>query len=641
MKKIFVAVTFLVLLLPLGLNAVSTSSVDYKIYDYIVDSKIDVSGNLTVKEVIGVLGTFNGYIRDLVYKNSGLNTFTGKDEDFRGSSIYNAGSVEIKKVGTVSYSGDLDFDVFDKEINESNICSNSKGCYIKSNITDGISLKMFNETTNDITYFYIEYLISNVVVLHEDVSELYYNFIGDKFDDDIRRYQLRVALPTESKELVRVWAHGPLNGNVASLSKGEGTNKTYYGGYLEIEDLPSNTPVDMRMTFSKDLILIDHPYLKKSNVNALEKILLVEEERAEEANKIRKAAKIKVTVTYIGTGIYLFGILILTIFVYKKYDKERKASFEGEYYREFIEDYDVTVIEYLFDKRVTEKGFSTSILNMIYKKNIKFEKINEKDYKFIKVSEDKLTESEKIIMNIIFDGAGDGKETSLGKIKKYAKNLVNDKSPFLNSFTNWKNKVMSESVKENFYENLIKVKSCIGLYTIIGFVLIFFHLSFGIFGILTLVLILSTIIFLLYIILFTKKTERGIEHYTKWKAFKKFLLDFGRFDEKELPEIALWERYLVYASIFGIADKVQKTMKVKFNELGYNTTSGDRDIFFDYMLWAHLNSQINNTVHSSISTAQMSVAEVASTKYSSGGGFGGGFSGGGGFGGGGGGGRGF
>ena len=151
---------------------------------------------------------------------------------------------------------------------------------------------------------------------------------------------------------------------------------------------------------------------------------------------------------------------------------------------------------------------------------------------------------------------------------------------------------------------------------------------------------LSTIIFLLYIILFTKKTERGIEHYTKWKAFKKFLLDFGRFDEKELPEIALWERYLVYASIFGIADKVQKTMKVKFNELGYNT-SGDRDIFFDYMLWAHLNSQINNTVHSSISTAQMSVAEVASTKYSSGGGFGGGFSGGGGFGGGGGGGRGF
>ena len=32
----------------------------------------------------------------------------------------------------------------------------------------------------------------------------------------------------------------------------------------------------------------------------------------------------------------------------------------------------------------------------------------------------------------------------------------------------------------------------------------------------------------------------------KWTAFKKFLNDFGSFDVKELPEIKLWERYLVF-----------------------------------------------------------------------------------------------
>lgn len=640
MKKILTTIISLMFLFPLMLNAVSSDSVDYEIADYIVDASIDVSGNLTVKEVIGVKGTFNGYIRDLVYKNSNLNTFTGKDEDFSGSSIYNAGSIEILKVGTVSYKGDLDFDVFSKEVKESRICSSKEGCYTRSSIIDGTSLKMYNETIDDITYFYIEYLLSNVVVMHEDTAELYYNFIGDSFDDDINRYQLRVSLPMESEELVRVWAHGPLNGNVASLNKTENNNKIYYGGYLEIEEIPANTPVDMRMAFSKNLIMVDHPYLKKSNVVALEKILAVEEERADEANRVRKSAKTKVSIVYTFTGIYLLGILVLTVFVYKKYDKERKASFEGEYYREFIDDYDVVVIEYLFEKHITEKAFSTSILNMIYKKNIKFEQIDKKDYKFIKVSEDNLSDCEKLVMNIIFDDAGDGKTTSLSQIKKYAKKLVNDKSPFLNKFTTWKNMVTKESVKENFYENLTTVKSMVGLYTIMGFILISFHFSLGIINILTLVVFIATIVFLIYIVAFTKKTERGIEHYTKWKAFKKFLLDFGRFDEKELPEITLWERYLVYASIFGIADKVGETMKVKFNELGYGA-DGNRDIIFDYMLWSNLNRNISTTVHSSINTAQMSVAQAASTNYSSGGGFGGGFSGGGGFGGGGGGGRGF
>lgn len=42
-------------------------------------------------------------------------------------------------------------------------------------------------------------------------------------------------------------------------------------------------------------------------------------------------------------------------------------------------------------------------------------------------------------------------------------------------------------------------------------------------------------------------------------GLKKFLLDFSILDEKEVIEVHLWENYLVYAQLFGIADKVDNS----------------------------------------------------------------------------------
>ena len=640
MKKIILLVVFLILFIPNSLLAVSSNEVDYEVYDYIVDASIDISGNMVVKEIIGIKGSFNGYIRDLQYKNDNLNSFDGSLKSFEGSSIYNASNIELYKVGTVSWNGDLEFGAFNNDVTLFHECSNNKGCYEVTNLDNIKSIKMYNETIDDITYFYVEYLLGNVVVLHDDVSELYYNFIGDSFDDDIRRYQLRVSLPYETSEQIRVWAHGPLDGNVYFIEK----DGLFYGGYLEVNDLYRNTPVDIRMTFPKSLISVDHPFLKKSNVEGLDKILDVEEKRADDANRQRKIAKIKVYGTYTLSTIYILSVMGLIIYVYFKHDKEFKSSFEGEYYREFIDEYDVTVIEYLFDKKISEKAFSTSILNMIYKKNISFKEIGKKDYELTKINEDNLSDAEKQIMNIIFDQAGnkDKNTTTLKKIKSYAESIEGTNSPFLNLYRIWNKKVTEDSISEGFYENKTKTKICYGLFGLFGLALLIMYISIEVFNILTLLVIIVTIVYLIYLIAFNKRTRRGAEHYIKWKAFKKFLEDFGRFDEKELPEVVLWERYLVYASIFGIADKVGKTMKIKFNNSNM-TNSTDTDLLFNYMMWTNLNYSINHTIHSSVSTAnkKISQARMAESNYSSGGGFGGGFSSGGGFGGGGGGGRGF
>ena len=399
MKKILVLIISLFSFISVNY---AVSNVNYKIEDYIVDASIDISGNLKVREIIKSTGSYNGYIRDLIYKNDRLKDFTGDTSSFEGSSIYNPTGIDNIKVGSINYNGELSFDAFNSKVTEFSECTNSRGCYTISDITNGKSIKMYNETVNSSTYFYIEYTLGNTVVLHNDVAELYLSFIGNGFDDDIGRYQLRVTLPQATTTETRVWAHGPLSGEVSRITDEVDGATKYYGGYLKIEDLKRNTPVDMRMVFDKSLIMVDHPFLKKSKVEALDKILEVEQVRADDANKQRKTAKILVYGTYALSGTYLLILLLIIVYLYIKYDKERKRSFDMEYNREFIDDYDVTAIEYLYDKKITEKAFSTSILNLIYKKKISFEKLDKKDYKFTRttVDESELNEGEKKVMDI-------------------------------------------------------------------------------------------------------------------------------------------------------------------------------------------------------------------------------------------------
>ena len=148
-----------------------------------------------------------------------------------------------------------------------------------------------------------------------------------------------------------------------------------------------------------------------------------------------------------------------------------------------------------------------------------------------------------------------------------------------------------------------------------------------------LILILSAIFLFIYAGMVKKRTEKGALEFAKWSAFKRFLEDFGRLDEKELPEVVLWEKYLVYAVVLGCADKLSKTMQIKMQEMNIPESS-----FIDPFVFTHFH-MISSSVSSSVRSAHSYTSSSSSGgNWSSGSGGGGGFSSGGGFGGGGGGG---
>ena len=110
----------------------------------------------------------------------------------------------------------------------------------------------------------------------------------------------------------------------------------------------------------------------------------------------------------------------------------------------------------------------------------------------------------------------------------------------------------------------------------------------------------------------------GVDEGEKWKALKNFMKDFSMMDRKEIPEIAIWEKYLVYATAFGMAEQVIKQLKVVYPEIE-NNANFNTGIYMGIMMNSNFSSSMSHSISSAMSSA-----------YSSGSGGGGGFSGGGG-----------
>lgn len=70
-------------------------------------------------------------------------------------------------------------------------------------------------------------------------------------------------------------------------------------------------------------------------------------------------------------------------------------------------------------------------------------------------------------------------------------------------------------------------------------------------------------------------TPEGRVEIEKLIGFKKYLLDYSLLSEREVVDVKLWEDYLVWATLFGIADKVEKQLNIVdptyFSNVGYRT----------------------------------------------------------------------
>lgn len=643
MKKIrFILFSLFIMLLPIFVYADGTTR-------YYIEVNVLDNGDAEIKELKLMDGEYNGYKTDIRYKSNGLTKFDGSKSSFEGSDIYNASALTDVKVYDVKFTT-TDFSIINNKNREFVLVNSAEkgdyGVYTKTTNSEGVDIMSYQPSSYARASL-ITYTLKDLVVVHNDIAEIAHDFIGTDYAEEINNLIIRINLPSSSKEL-RIFSHGPLNGKNRIIDD-KSVEITY-------ETLDKENAVDGRVVFDKSIV---PNATKKSNVDGLGKILEVEKERANYANKLREAARKRekmlqtlAIIMEILLGIWLIGLIVIVYKFYNKNDKEYRSEFNGKYFRDFPEEYTPSTVSYLMNKSINNLSFNAGILDLIRKKAITIEEVTidkkglfknkqQKDYKLsrnMNFNLDTLSTSEKKLFNLLIGTVGNGDYVILGDMKEFSKDYDNAKR-LISGYDSWRYACESEAEAEEFYENTKKEKTNCILYSLIFIPITFLALLCGSNMGRVLLIDLFGILAIIYFSSATKRTKKGNEQYHKWKGLKNFLADFGRLDEKDLPEIKLWERYLVYATMFGLAAKVQNAMKMNLERMNYSDNIDFTYLYFDNY---YFSNSMTNAVNSSLSSARgtISTHELASSSDSSSGGYGGGSSfGGGGFGGGSGGGR--
>ena len=215
MKKIII---FILLIIPAFIKA--------SITDVFIDSEIDISGNLIVKEIVSINNP-NDIVK--IYYENNLN-----------DKLYLSSGIKINKVGI--YYGQ------DKKGNY--LVKNSRYTYIDK---DGY----YNIKFSDSGTYYIEYIVLNVCVKHKDSSELYYRYFNN-VEEDINNITILTKLPNTSKLFdIHTYKYK------SQIIK----DKNNYYVINKINNLKKSNSFDLRILYDKDLFSININKDKITNYN--------------------------------------------------------------------------------------------------------------------------------------------------------------------------------------------------------------------------------------------------------------------------------------------------------------------------------------------------------------------------------------
>lgn len=621
LKKLGIALIFAFFLILI--NAVTSNASGSLYLDKLdFDAKINSDGSMDVTETWHI---------DVSHTNTLYKTFKRDSSKYSGIS-----DVKVSEI-TTGYAKQF------TEINRE-MYHVTKNCYYglinsKGEFEIAWGIGMDNSRGNRV--YQISYKVKDAVSKNPDCYELYWQFVGEKFEIDAGEIVGKIKLPqsAKTKEDIKVWGHTEdLNGEIYVTS----TDTVEF----KLNDFNSGRYVEVRVAMPEYFYI----YTGRSSYKTVDNIISEETVWAEEANARREFRKqLATSASFLIIFISGIGALFVIRNIRKKCKilKETKKYVpiqELKYYRD-IPDENVSPGEALMLLKQNAKEFlgieignifSAILLNLSLRKMIEFEMQNDSGKK------------EKIIIKLLFnDVVGITREDdkavcdfllkadknkngkiSLKELEKYIKSH----SSQVISLKKKLDKQAKETLISNMQVDKDAIKQKNKAETSI-FLYVFGLIYIGIFSIIigtfiplsfigTGILLTCLIIGLIKACKVSKNvnvfTQLGVDEGGKWKALKNFMNDFSTMDRKEIPEIILWEKYLVYATAFGMADKVIKQLKLVYPDFE-NNTNFSGSIYIGHMMHSDFSSSMSHSISSAMSST-----------YSSSTGGGGGFSGGGG-----------
>ena len=470
----------------------------------------------------------------------------------------------------------------------------------------------------------ISYTVVDAIGKYNDYAELYWQFVGADFEVDADKITGTITLPSNanSEEDIKVWGHTEnLNGEIYVTD----TNEIKF----QVENFDAGRYVEVRVLFPTEMI---ESTGRTYNENRYDDVIKEETKWANQANLRRKWEEIKDEV--VATFVIFVILALCIIFIEKAVKYGKKLSSIKKYVPEQnldcfrdLPEKDATPGEAVYIlkepynafSRHFGKIFSATLLDLKLKDYIdlrveKTEKNKDKIYfKKLKESDSNLKGDEKRILDFAYKAFGKETEIEIKTLEKYI-----EKHPAgVEALINGCQKAIESQLKESGIfdkkqkEEFSNYAGLSGVYYVFAIITLFWAFPLAI------VLLINGLLCGSIKKRANVLTQKGVDSKEKWKGLKKYMEDFSLLNEKEIPAIEVWEHYLVYATAFGIADKVLKQLKTIYPNID-ELDSINTSTYMYFMYHSNFETSFSSSISSSISSS-----------YSSATGGGGGFSGGG------------
>lgn len=482
--------------------------------------------------------------------------------------------------------------------------------------------------------FEIQYVMNNAALRYSDVSELYISMYSEETIKYLESFNGQILIPikdmpSEGNYVAHTYG---TNSHVFDFSESTTINPGYhtFSFNLDKEDLkfkPFNQYIEFSLlAFNED----KHIFTNYAPANYYSNDVYLEEALNEIDKYDKLPAKAK-TNKIILLSLSIIGSIALIMYVIRRDKNIRKTYKIIEkkdpiiYYRDIPNDLDpYFAASFAFAKRRKKAdigdAYSALLLNLVRKGYIELQK--EKQF------ED--WNSKNILLKIIYDPTSqinDEKDIETPQDNKlyniYGKELetlsTNEQSYF-NLITRYSS---NGSIKMNIFENRVNgdydntyafvssIESSVSkigvksgyfrkanykelnnitnrlstIFAILGFIIIIIgnliiyqtrlELAFGALFIAGISLLISSLLLAKVANKYTLLTDLGEAEHEKWRALYDFLNNETLMKEKTIIELPLWEKYLVYATAFGISEKVIKALELRCPDIAESPVLGN------------------------------------------------------------------
>lgn len=196
-KNIKQLVIFLIILIAIIFIQNKVEAQSYYIEDMDIQANVNTDGSVDIEQTLTYYfnGEYNGIYITVPYKVTNSEYKDIIKNNRINDNLYTGSDVDVKSVSEIIGKAEKNYNI------EKNAINGQNGVYTTTKDKQTFGIKVYSPSSNELKTFKIKYNIKDLCVQHNDIGELYYNFIGGEWKCNIENLNIDIYLPYNKSEI--------------------------------------------------------------------------------------------------------------------------------------------------------------------------------------------------------------------------------------------------------------------------------------------------------------------------------------------------------------------------------------------------------------------------------------------------------